>query len=92
MKSLEQLEQNIETLLTRYRSTKATCDALRADNLRLNTELREAHAEIVALQKRQKQLQTVLSMLQNEGHKTKAYQEITYLIGLVDKALESLHG
>ena len=92
MESLDKLEQNIHLLLERHRSVKAVCERLDADNKRLNSELREAHAEIVTLQKRQRQLQTVISMLDNPGQKAKAYQEITYLIQLVDRALETLHG
>jgi len=91
MQSLEQLEQNIRSLLEQHRLQKEEIERLRELNKNMRQEIVQTHSELASLRQRNRHLQTAMSMLGDEMQREKARQEINYIISLVDRALEALN-
>lgn len=90
MQSLEQLERNFNSLLEQHRLLKEEIARLRELNENQRQEIMQTHTELVTLRKRNRHLQTAMSLLGDEGQREKARQQINYIISLVDRAADTL--
>ncbi len=77
-------------LMRRYEKLRKENDILREANEHQREELLRTHEELIALQRKYQQLQTVNTILGGEGEREQAKRKLTKMIGLVDKALKKL--
>ena len=89
MQSIESLSKNVQLLLQRYEALQAECAQLRAENARRHDELVHAHAELVALQQKNKRLATANALTSVETTE-EATKRINALIAQVDRAIQAL--
>ncbi|MBQ4508791.1 MAG: hypothetical protein II970_07850 [Paludibacteraceae bacterium] len=90
MQSLEQLEQNIRSLLLQHRLQKEEIERLRKLNEDQRQEIMQTHTELVTLRRRNRHLQTAMSLLGDEAQREKARQQINYIISLVERVEQTL--
>jgi hypothetical protein len=90
MQSLEQLEQNIRSLLLQHRLQKEEIERLRKLNEDQRQEIMQTHTELVTLKRRNRHLQTAMSLLGDEAQREKARQQINYIISLVERVEQTL--
>ena len=90
MQSLEQLEQNIRSLLLLHRLQKEEIERLRKLNEDQRQEIMQTHTELVTLKRRNRHLQTAMSLLGDEAQREKARQQINYIISLVERVEQTL--
>ena len=89
MQSIESLSKNVQLLLQRYEALQAECAQLRADNERQREELVRTHAEVVALQQKNRRLATANALTSVETTE-EASKRINALIAQVDRAIQAL--
>lgn len=89
MQSIESLSANVQRLLQRYEALQAECAQLRADNERQREELVRTHAELVALQQKNRRLATANALTSVETTE-EASKRINALIAQVDRAIQAL--
>lgn len=90
MQSIESLSKNVQLLLQRYEALQAECAQLRADNERQREELVRTHAELVALQQKNRRLATANALTSVETTE-EASKRINALIAQVDRAIQVLN-
>ncbi len=90
MQSLEQLAQRLQSHLEQHRLLREENERLRELNNNQRQEIMQTHTELVTLRRRNRHLQTAMSMLGDEAQREKARQQINYIISLVERAEESL--
>ena len=90
MQSLEQLEQNVRSLLLQHRLQKEEIERLRKLNEDQRQEIMQTHTELVTLRRRNRHLQTAMSLLGDEAQREKARQQINYIISLVERVEQTL--
>ena len=90
MQSIESLSKNVQLLLQRYEASQAECAQLRADNERQREELVRTHAELVALQQKNRRLATANALTSVETTE-EASKRINALIAQVDRAIQVLN-
>ena len=90
MQSIESLSKNVQLLLQRYEALQAECAQLRADNERQREELVRTHAEVVALQQKNRRLATANALTSVETTE-EASKRINALIAQVDRAIQVLN-
>ncbi len=82
-------EQQVE-LIRRYAKAKEDIAFLRQANEMQRQELMRTHEELVALQREHKNLQTAHALCAHSPEAVMAKRRLTYLIGLVDKAIQNV--
>lgn len=90
MQSIESLSKNVQLLLQCYEALQAECAQLRADNERQREELVRTHAELVALQQKNRRLATANALTSVETTE-EASKRINALIAQVDRAIQVLN-
>lgn len=90
MQSIDSLSENVQLLVQRYEALQAECAQLRAENARQHDELVHAHAELVALQQKNKRLATANALTSVETTE-EATKRINALIAQVDRAIQALN-
>ena len=89
MEALDQLSQNVQVLLERYKALQEENMRLREDGERQREELIRAHSELLAIQQQNRRLATADALTAAEG-KELATKRITALIAQVDRAIAVL--
>ncbi len=81
------LQQQQAELIRRYRALKEENNRLLKANEAQFSELKQAREELILLQQDYKKIQTANALLGGEEAREQAKRKLTYLIGLIDKAL-----
>ncbi len=87
---LQILQEQQAELIRRYAQAKEEVAFLRQANEMQRQELMRTHEELVALQREYKHLQTAHALCAHSPEAVMAKRRLTYLIGLVDKALTNV--
>ena len=93
MKSLANLENNLQLLLQQYHDLQQQLAALQKENELQRAEIMQTHAELVQLKTDYSHLETAHALLSDtmEGEqRDRVKQRITNLIAQVDRAIEAL--
>ena len=89
MQALDELSQNLHTLLERYAALQQENAALRADIESQRQELIRTHSELLELQQKNRRLATANAMSSAETAE-EATKRINALIAQVDRAINAL--
>ena len=89
MQALDELSQNLHTLLERYAALQQENAALREDIEKQRQELRRTHSELLELQQKNRRLATANAMSSAETAE-EATKRINALIAQVDRAINAL--
>lgn len=90
MQELDDLEQSVHSLLTRYQQLQAEMSALRAEHEQQRVELLRTHGELYDLQLKHRALLTAHHMLGGDEDRQRAKQQLSLIIAQVDRAMEAL--
>jgi hypothetical protein len=94
MDSLVKLEDNLRQLLAQYQELQEQMRLLKEDNLRKQSDLEQAYADLHQLRRDHQQLQAAYALVAGdelkEEERLKAKQSLTAVITQIDKALEVL--
>ena len=90
MQSLNQLEQSVQTLLSRYAQQQTDLQTLRETNERQRQEILRTHSELFELKKNYQALLTAHQMVGGQEDRQRAKQQLSRLIEQVSKAMEVL--
>ena len=89
MQALDELSQNLHTLLERYAALQQENAALREDIEKQRQELIRTHSELLELQQKNRRLATANAMSSAETTE-EATKRINALIAQVDRAINAL--
>ena len=89
MQALDDLSQNLHTLLERYAALQQENAQLRQDIENQRTELIRTHSELLELQQQNRRLATANALSSAEGSE-EALKRINALIAQVDRAIAAL--
>lgn len=90
METLNNLEQNILTLLSRYSSLQQDYTRLQEENEQQRLEVMRSHAELVELQNQYKTLRIAKGLSEDPEQQEIARRHITNMINQIDRVLEIL--
>ena len=90
MDSLNNLEQNIHTLLSRYASLQQVNTRLQEENEEQRREIMRTHAELVKLQNQYKSLRIAKGLSEDPEQQDIARRHINNIINQIDRVLEIL--
>lgn len=90
MESLDRLNTNVGRLIERYNALLYELQANREYTARLQQELSETQAKVVAVQEANKYIKSVAGMLGDASQRVEARKTLTALIAQCDKILEVL--
>ena len=90
MQELDELEQAVHSLLTRYDQLQAEMTALREEHDRQRSELLRTHGELYDLQQKYRALLTAHHMLGGDENRLQAKQQLSLIIQQVNRAMEAL--
>ena len=89
MQALDELSQNLHTLLERYAALQQENAALREDIEKQRQELIRTHSELLELQQKNRRIATANALTAVESQE-EAYKRINALIAQVDRAIAAL--
>lgn len=90
METLNNLEQNILTLLSRYSSLQQDYTRLQEENEQQRLEVMRSHAELVELQNQYKTLRIAKGLSEDPEQQEIARRHINNIINQIDRVLEIL--
>jgi len=90
METLNNLEQNILTLLSRYSSLQQDYTRLQEENEQQRLEVMRSHAELVELQNQYKTLRIAKGLSEDPEQQEIARRHINNMINQIDRVLEIL--
>ena len=90
MDALNNLEQNISTLLSRYSSLQQDYSRLQEENEEQRREIMRTHAELVELQNQYKTLRIAKGLSEDPEQQEIARRHINNIINQIDRVLEIL--